>query len=133
MLACLAALPPENIVFETDAPSQPFAVESAYADWADDVFGPAPVAAPRRAETHAGGAASGAKPANSPAYLVHIVRAAAVWRCVHLLGGSAAPAGDGDVAESTPPGWPSRAAARAEYEVLARCSTDNVLRMFQAA
>jgi hypothetical protein len=139
VLACLAALPLEHVVFETDSPSQGFWLHPRYARWCDAAFGacgPA-VRAPRPAGS------AGGRPENEPSHVRHVIRAAAIWRCLHSATGSVPPQqqsrrpgqlglGEGAAGGSGGGGgsaWPSRAALCACYEELVRASTANVDRV----
>jgi hypothetical protein len=149
VLACLAALPMEHVVFETDSPSQGFWLHPRYARWCDAVFGacgPA-VRAPRPAGS------AGGRPENEPAHVRHVIRAAAIWRCLHSATGTVPPpqqsrrpgqlalgeahgSGGGESGGGGGGGgtaWPSRAALCACYEELVRASTANVDRVFSSS
>ena len=142
-MACLAQLPPSALVFETDAPYQPFPAAPRYDAWCAAVFG-CPL--PSDSDSHA------------PASVLRVVQAAAVWRClrapkVPLLkvgrsggsGGGACSKGSATIAcralgvqpATVPPslvpppqtGWPSSDAVRAEFALLVAHSAANIARL----
>lgn len=115
VMACLAKLPRESLVFETDAPYQAFPSHGEFDSWCDAVFGsffgvhevsPAAVSIECTEATYESPERSTAPPTltgdatdgdscvflshhppvqNSPERVIRIAQAAAVWRCLHAL------------------------------------------------